>query len=314
MGKSKKQFEDAVKEIYDEIIKNEIFNRWKLVSHLLNTVNELSRDYKYRLLDDPKREILLAIGMEPRITVQCNPNFKEELIDASIVETQEGYKKVIATRRIPPGYMIYISNPMTLIRFENTNRKEKLIMWGNEIVKSNQESLLNELHPRDGDILEKLSKNCFLASKGYNVLYHIGSFLNHSCVPNSETRIKEDGTFTIFSSILIEKGEEICISYSSYIFHDNRNKRMKHIENMFEFMCRCPACSDDKHIQSASHLVEWSIKLNSSPREKCLWCGEDASMVCTVCKIARYCTKECQKIHWKEYHEKQCKRWKTRCI
>lgn len=34
---------------------------------------------------------------------------------------------------------------------------------------------------------------------------------------------------------------------------------------------------------------------------RCLQCGKHALLKCSVCKVARYCGKECQKSHWKAH-------------
>eukprot|EP01113_Clastostelium_recurvatum_P040855 TRINITY_DN6408_c0_g1_i1.p1 TRINITY_DN6408_c0_g1~~TRINITY_DN6408_c0_g1_i1.p1 ORF type:complete len:200 (-),score=34.42 TRINITY_DN6408_c0_g1_i1:6-605(-) len=49
---------------------------------------------------------------------------------------------------------------------------------------------------------------------------------------------------------------------------------------------------------------EYDIRL----RLNCHQCGEAVVLqVCSRCKQARYCSKECQRIHWKEGHNKACK-------
>eukprot|EP01083_Nonionella_stella_P114863 339983_1 len=40
--------------------------------------------------------------------------------------------------------------------------------------------------------------------------------------------------------------------------------------------------------------------------DRCLNCNADASKTCIGCKLARYCSKKCQKIHWNGVHRSIC--------
>ena len=39
--------------------------------------------------------------------------------------------------------------------------------------------------------------------------------------------------------------------------------------------------------------------------KKCHVCGKDSEMICSMCKGRRYCSRECQNLHWKE-HKDEC--------
>ena len=41
-------------------------------------------------------------------------------------------------------------------------------------------------------------------------------------------------------------------------------------------------------------------------KDLCVVCGRNATKTCTRCKKARYCSRHCQKYHWKK-HKAQCK-------
>ncbi len=43
------------------------------------------------------------------------------------------------------------------------------------------------------------------------------------------------------------------------------------------------------------------------PRTMCAWCSKTSSSVCTRCKESKYCSKDCQKKHWKAGHKSVCK-------
>eukprot|EP00397_Hematodinium_sp_SG-2012_P057228 GEMP01071326.1.p1 GENE.GEMP01071326.1~~GEMP01071326.1.p1 ORF type:complete len:251 (+),score=45.52 GEMP01071326.1:83-835(+) len=44
----------------------------------------------------------------------------------------------------------------------------------------------------------------------------------------------------------------------------------------------------------------------------CFQCGKTGNLLtCAQCRISRYCTKECQRNHWKKTHKKLCKQMKA---
>ena len=49
---------------------------------------------------------------------------------------------------------------------------------------------------------------------------------------------------------------------------------------------------------------------NTDPATQCCWpvCVNAALLTCGSCGISRYCSKECQVLHWKSGHKIACKR------
>jgi hypothetical protein len=47
---------------------------------------------------------------------------------------------------------------------------------------------------------------------------------------------------------------------------------------------------------------------NFAQGEMCDWCGTSSGSLkkCSLCKVMFYCSKECQKAHWKKIHKKTC--------
>lgn len=55
-----------------------------------------------------------------------------------------------------------------------------------------------------------------------------------------------------------------------------------------------------------SNLASTSGKKSYNTSESCLKCGKYALLLCSHCKIATYCSKNCQLNHWKDEHHKNC--------
>lgn len=44
----------------------------------------------------------------------------------------------------------------------------------------------------------------------------------------------------------------------------------------------------------------------AKPLQRCYYCSQPALHACSACKIARYCSKNCQTKDWKAFHKKLC--------
>ncbi|SMQ53184.1 unnamed protein product [Zymoseptoria tritici ST99CH_3D7] len=67
---------------------------------------------------------------------------------------------------------------------------------------------------------------------------------------------------------------------------------------------------------SAKPLMAWALDLwrvqGYDEMKKCEFCGEAGSeetvlQACGRCRITLYCDRECQVLHWKKVHKKECK-------
>ncbi|RNA10786.1 isoform A [Brachionus plicatilis] len=73
-------------------------------------------------------------------------------------------------------------------------------------------------------------------------LWHMPSFFNHSCLPNTYRVHLSDFVF-IFTDQDVKQGEEITISYFPINSFEEREKRA----NFYGFKCHCPVCEEDRN-------------------------------------------------------------------
>lgn len=73
-----------------------------------------------------------------------------------------------------------------------------------------------------------------------------------------------------------------------------------HLNFVFIFKCKL-----EELVAEAEHIrkVECSVCLATKEKKKL--------MHCTVCKVARYCSRDCQKQHWTSIHKKTCNQMRT---
>ena len=53
-------------------------------------------------------------------------------------------------------------------------------------------------------------------------------------------------------------------------------------------------------------MAQTRWKDTKTQEEPCLQCGGPGPLVCSRCKVARYCGKVCQTAHWKSSHKRSC--------
>ncbi|XP_052758517.1 SET domain-containing protein SmydA-8-like [Galleria mellonella] len=73
-------------------------------------------------------------------------------------------------------------------------------------------------------------------------IFHLSSFLNHSCVPNTRNVFKNDYTMCVFASKDIEIGEEILTCYTGILWCTP--VRRCHLKKTKNFWCKCRRCAD----------------------------------------------------------------------
>lgn len=102
------------------------------------------------------------------------------------------------------------------------------------------------------ELFEIWRKNSFSSGNGYQSVFGVISRINNSCTPNAsvswldgptEHENDEDykGKMNVFAVKDIEQGEEITVCYTS-VLH-SRNARFEVLQEIWEFSCRCHACS-----------------------------------------------------------------------
>lgn len=78
-----------------------------------------------------------------------------------------------------------------------------------------------------------------------------------------------------------------------------------------EFQAQLEAQLDEKLLNipmsHTSYITPLLKPYNKAPKGNCFMCGKSSKAVCAKCKVMKYCSKECQKKHWKEGHKKVCR-------
>ncbi len=77
-------------------------------------------------------------------------------------------------------------------------------------------------------------------------LFGVGSYFNHSCVPNVqlENGMESNSGFASFSTIKdVEEGEELCLMYGG--LNDKVEDRRKYFLWNYGFVCQCPKCVEE---------------------------------------------------------------------
>ena len=100
--------------------------------------------------------------------------------------------------------------------------------------------LIDQLYPRNGDLLTKLIYNRF-GTKEEGSLYFTKSKVNHCCTPNTHYKkfIKAGYILTFLATYQdIQPGEEITIMYSSQAGHGN---------DVFNWSCPCNKTEQEKN-------------------------------------------------------------------
>lgn len=134
---------------------------------------------------------------------------------------------------------------------------------------------------------DKMIANVFHSSTG-SYLLRWGSFINHSCLPNTIVLFDSTSGEAEFMTLRqIQAGEEITICYFSWPIN-SRQARAK-ICQVLGFECRCVFCTKNLSLNRFLPLLE-----KAPSRQHCWWCGaRDRSFRCRACDQATYCNKHC---------------------
>ena len=123
------------------------------------------------------------------------------------------------------------------------------------------------------DLLEDLvRRNCFGVKKTVpdgcsygTAVYHVPSFFNHSCMPNTVHCHIGDMIF-ISSSTTIPKGSEIFLTYYPFLERESVQERNKELQvRAGGFSCHCALCQFE--IENAS-IVDPAVKVAKNMAEK----------------------------------------------
>jgi len=118
-----------------------------------------------------------------------------------------------------------------------------------------------------------------------SLLFDKTSFYNSSCDANSVFAISNQ-RITVVALRDIEVGEEITINYAYGNERESVENRRKVLYFTCFFLCNCSRCTKE---------------------QKCKCCNvqQENLLCCSRCKIATYCSKECQKKNWSS-HKSTC--------
>jgi import receptor subunit TOM20 len=98
---------------------------------------------------------------------------------------------------------------------------------------------LNDLEPIESVTCEKEHYKQADGSIGAG-LYHIASYLSHSCEPNCE--VKFDGNkLSLVACRDLKEGEEVVVSFAPAGL--GAKKRRNLIKEKYRFVCKCSGCS-----------------------------------------------------------------------
>lgn len=321
---SKKIIQDLKRNIRDIYSNPDISSDIKtnLIAVLVEESKNISQElFKKDAKKNRKRlDVINIIETNSRLNktiTSWNFNVKEELNSASLID-HNGELKIVALDDLTPEFIIYRGEPMTTIdtNDDNMDINEKILFWSVKIQKEKLGKHLKSHYPRDPNhdldniivIGDKITKN-FFGTGRYGYLYNLGSFFNHSCLPNALC-FHYNNIMMVVAIDHIKKGDQICISYSNRILYDDRKRRLGYIHKRFGFACLCDACTNHSPVQSATYIYQIGIKFGKQPLVQCMWCGNQQGIKrCSGCGVAGYCSKQCQTTHWKDSHSKLCKSW-----
>lgn len=246
---------------------------------------------------------------------------EETFFNCKIINNSD-YFKVISEIDIEIGTLIYKGHALSIFETPNDDNQKKISLdkfsiWAQKLYdQENILSALSDLYPRTSNthliIEKKLVKNSFKSDDGKTFyLYQGASAFNHSCLANAVVT-DLDETILIYALKDIKQNEEITISYSKAFCSDSVEYR----KTQLDFECNCSACLDPTSIQPFDGLVFEASKVNNHLDMKiCFWCAKTSDEVtlkkCSLCHIANYCNKNCQREHWKTRHKYQCKIFQT---
>ncbi|KAF4719230.1 hypothetical protein FOZ63_027883, partial [Perkinsus olseni] len=99
------------------------------------------------------------------------------------------------------------------------------------------------------DLLQVWIHNCFEYQEtptGYST-YFAPAFMSHSCLPNADWVNDPEGNFVLKSRMVVNEGDEICVSYlSEEALLDCTKTRVDDLDSTKGFVCTCPRCVADE--------------------------------------------------------------------
>jgi hypothetical protein len=152
-------------------------------------------------------------------------------VDWEVVEIEGKGMGIVAKKFIPSKYRIIVDAHR---QFDNPQ--------------------IMRLSPKNGNLIEKIKLNGLAAKNGEAVVCLRIARSNHNCNPNADHRSLDDiGVKVLFAERDIQKGEEICISYTH---HNDITKKYSVEEcslkllNCWNIKCPSDCCCNNDHLKS----------------------------------------------------------------
>src|SRR5690606_2415552 len=140
-------------------------------------------------------------------------------------------------------------------------------------------------------LVRTIKRNAFGANDT-KFLYHMPSFIQHSCKPNVMFSVDEKGKGVLIALDDIFPEDELRICYTD---EEDVTEKKNQLRTIYDLDCNCGYC----HLTMDGYITQVF--------ERCLRCKRTTSLkTCTGCYLCKYCSVKCQHADWKR-HRSYCK-------
>ncbi|CAH6419461.1 Hypothetical protein POVN_LOCUS739 [uncultured virus] len=182
----------------------------------------------------------------------------------------------------------------------------------------------NLAHEPNVVLTTRVSMNQFHPEGDVRTLYLIGSKFNHSCAPSCYNLFDSDHVMSMYAMRDLVKGDECSFMYFAgdpeVTVAQDAECRRAFIMKRMGFLCTCIACTGKTQLRYTDLMrhfpgsggVHGLARMATILMDAhcCRRCGVKGSKTCVQCKAVIYCSKTCQRLHWRT-HKKQCTPPKT---
>jgi SET domain len=122
-----------------------------------------------------------------------------------------------------------------------------------------------------------------ITTPSYVAIYHLASYLQHSCCPNISKSFADNGHLVLWAPNRIKKGEQLSICYTDALW--GTMSRQGHLKETKFFECTCKRCLDVTELgTNFSSLKCFDKQCNGMQIQKTM--GQlDSDWVCAKCGI-----------------------------
>lgn len=283
------------------------------------------RECVYHCMTLSQQEMESEVILNPIDQIQHSPALQ-------VTRTHNNVICAKAVQKLQKGEIILVESPFSSLLDRRKDRSTPLFLITWVIRLCTQLKLhptkyelikvwLQELTPRnisldEAGILEKIKLNRFVHDSNSH-LYCSASSFNHSCSSNAAAHIADDGLCSIFAVRDIQPQEEITICYNKDLLCcDSVVRRRDILQKHYFFHCVCDCCRHSSETQVWGKLLQLGVT-QITLECTCFNCGKIDVLClqkCGQCRVARYCSKKCQREHWHQNHKTECDNWKRNII